>query len=97
MNSKLVFGWEITSKLTNVDLDKRHLLGPGIFWVCLNPYLNAPSDDRRYFISLLDKNEYTFEDLSFLSFTRVVQAKEIVEKTFGIKVGEPKIMSINHE
>ena len=91
----LVFGWEIKSKFSKIDLDDVRLPGNEICWLCVKPYFNAPSDDMRYFVSLINnQTECNSEDLSFLSFSRTTEAKQIIENMFGIKVGSPTVMSI---
>ena len=95
MDAILVFGWEIKSKFSKSDLDDVRLPGNRIYWVCVKPYSNAPSDDRRYFVSLINnQTECNSEDLSLLSFSRTTEAKQIIENMFGIKVGSPTVMSI---
>jgi hypothetical protein len=99
-DSNLVFGWEINSKHSKINLEEMDdIFFPlGIYWVCCTPYYDAPSDDRRYFISLINETTCTLEQLNFLStgseYSRVIEAKQFIEKTFGITVGDPTIMSI---
>ena len=89
MDTILVFGWEIKSKFSKIDLDDVRLPGNEICWLCVKPYFNAPSDDMRYFVSLI--NNQTDPDVSF---SRTTEAKQLIENMFGIKVGSPTVMSI---